>query len=80
MYTYNGGPQIFNFPISSNHYIPAPSASFKRYFSSAGLTVSELRMQLSGKHLEALNVMHCNKLLLQLTKSSNKLFLNIGGG
>ena len=43
---------------------PAPSAFSERCFSSAGLTVSELRMQLSGEHLEAFNVMHCNKALL----------------
>ena len=64
MDTWNGGPQIFNFPIWSNLCIPAPSASSEECFSSAGLTVSELRMQLSGEHLEALNVMHCNKALL----------------
>ena len=72
--------QIFNFPISSNLCIPAPSDSSERCFSSAGLTLSELRMQLSGEHLKALNVMHCNKLLQELTKLLNKFFLNIGGG
>ena len=36
---------------------PATSASSERCFSSAGFTVSELRTQLSGEHLEALNVM-----------------------
>ena len=44
--------------------IPATLTSSERSFSSAGLTVSELRMQLSGEHLEALNVIHCNKLLV----------------
>ena len=57
---------VSNFQLS---YLKQPlhfctSASFKRCFSSAGLTVSELRMQLRGKHLEALNAMHCNKALL----------------
>ena len=47
--------------------IPGPSASSKICFSNAGLTVSELRMQLSGEHVEALNVMQCNKALLKLT-------------
>ena len=46
MDTWNGGPQIFNFPIWSNLCISAPSASFERCFSSADLTVSEFRMQL----------------------------------
>ena len=50
-------PPLFRHPCS------APSASSERCFSSAGLTVSE-RMQQSGEHLEALNVMHCNKALL----------------
>ena len=40
---------------------PAPSAFSEKCFSSEGFTVSELRMQLSGEHLEALNVMRCNK-------------------
>ena len=46
--------------------IPATSASSERCFSSARMTVSELRTQLSGEDLEALNVvyMHCNKVLL----------------
>ena len=51
----------------------------KGCFSSAGLTVSELRIILSGEDLEALNVMHCNKVVLQLSKSLNNFFLNIGG-
>ena len=59
--------------------IPTTSASSETCFSSAGLTVSELRTQLSGERLEALNVMHCNKVLLQLSKSLN-FFLNIGDG
>ena len=61
MDTWNGGPQIFNFRIWSNLCISAPSASFERCFSSAVLTASEFRMQLSGEHLKALNVMDCNK-------------------
>ena len=60
--------------------IPATSASSEWCFSSAGLTMSELKTQLSGEHFEALNVMHCNKALLQLSKSLNKFFLHIGGG
>ena len=44
--------------------ITATSASSERCFSTAGLTVSELRTQLRGEHLEALNVMHCNQVLL----------------
>ena len=44
--------------------IPATSAASERCFSSAGLTVSSLRTQLTGEHLEALNVLHCNKALL----------------
>ena len=43
--------------------IPATSASSERCFSSAGFTVRELRTQLNGEHLEAFNVMHCNKVL-----------------
>ena len=43
--------------------IPATSASSERCFSSAGLTVSEFRTQRSGEHLQALNVMPCNKVL-----------------
>ena len=45
----------------------------KGCFSSAGLTVSELRIILSGEDLEALNV------VLQLSKLRNNFFLNIGG-
>ena len=45
-------------------FYSAPSASFERCFSSADLTVSELKIQLSGEHLKVLNVMHCNKALL----------------
>ena len=43
---------------------PALSAFSERCFSRAGLIVSELKMQLSGEHLEALNVMLCNEALL----------------
>ena len=39
-------------------------ASFERCFSSASLTASELRTQLSGKHFEPLNVMPCDEVLL----------------
>ena len=52
--------------------IPATSASSERCFSSVGLTVSELRTQLSGEHLEALNVMHCNKVRLYNFFFNNK--------
>ena len=44
--------------------IPATSASSERSFSSVGLAASNLRTQLTGEHLEALNVLHCNKALL----------------
>ena len=44
--------------------IPVTLSFSKRCFASAGLAISELRMQLSGKHLEALYVMHCNKVQL----------------
>ena len=41
----------------------------ERSVSSAGLTVSELRTQLRGEYLEALNVMLCNKgLFLQIVE------------
>ena len=45
--------------------IPATSASSERSFSSARLTASNLRTQLTGEHLEALKVLHCNKALLK---------------
>nr|XP_039253466.1 uncharacterized protein LOC120330652 [Styela clava] len=41
--------------------MPATSASSERSFSSAGLTASKLRSRLTGKHVEMLNVLHCNK-------------------
>ena len=51
--------------------IPATPASSESCFSSAGLTVSKLRTQLSGERLELimaawklLNFMHCKKVLL----------------
>ena len=44
--------------------ISATSASSEWCFSSADLTVSELRTQLSGERLKALNVMPCYKVLL----------------
>ena len=44
------------------HSIPATSASSERSFSSAGLTVTKLRSRLTGKYVENLNVLHCNKL------------------
>ena len=46
------------------HCIPATSASSERSFSSAGLTATKLRFRLTGKHVESLNVLHCNKLVL----------------
>ena len=49
---------------SKYFYIPATSASYEWCFSSAGLTESELRTQLRGERLEALNVMYYNKVLL----------------
>ena len=57
------------FPFEATFFkilcVPATSsASSERCFSSAGLTASELRTQLSGEHLEALKVMHCIKVLL----------------
>ena len=60
--------------------IPLTSASSKWCFSGAGLTVSKLRTHLSGNTLEALMVMRCNKVLLQLNNSMNKFFQDIGGG
>ena len=48
--------------------IPATSTFSEKCFSSAGLTVSELRTQLSGGHLEAFNVMHSNKVLKQIVE------------
>ena len=51
--------------LASKYFcIPAASASSERCFSSACMTVSELRTQLSSEHLEALNAMPCNKVLL----------------
>ena len=44
--------------------IPATSASSERSFSSAGSTASKLRSRLTGSHIESLNVMHCNKVIL----------------
>ena len=45
--------------------IPATSAApSERCFSSAGLTLNNFRIRLSGEHLEALNVLQCNKVLL----------------
>ena len=41
--------------------IPATSASSERSFSSAGLTVSALRSRLTGSHVGALNILHCNQ-------------------
>ena len=50
------------------------------HFSSASLTVSKLRTQLSGEHLEALDVTHFDEVLLELRKSLNTFFLHISGG
>nr|XP_039255510.1 E3 SUMO-protein ligase ZBED1-like [Styela clava] len=44
--------------------IPATSAPAERVFSSAGLTIGKLRTRLTGKHVEALNFLHCNQDLL----------------
>ncbi|XP_076811671.1 E3 SUMO-protein ligase ZBED1-like [Clavelina lepadiformis] len=44
--------------------LPASSAASERCFSSAGLTATVLRSRLTGSHLEALNILHCNKQLL----------------
>ena len=45
------------------HYIPARFASSERSFSSAGLTATKLRSRLTGRYVESLNVLHCNKLV-----------------
>ena len=50
---------FFKIPLHSCYI----SYTSERCFSSAGLTASELRTQLSGEHLKPLNVMHCNKVL-----------------
>ena len=51
--------------LASKYFrIPATSFFSERCFSTLGLTVSELRTQLGGEHVEASNVMHCNKVLL----------------
>ena len=44
------------------HCIPATSA--ERSFSSAGLTATKLQSRLTGKHVQNLNVLQCNKLVL----------------
>ena len=56
--------QNFQLSYLKQPLISASSASSERCFSSAGLTVSELRMQRFGKYLEALIVIHCNRTLL----------------
>ena len=61
------------------HFCNVQLLSFKRCFSNASLTASELRSQLSGEHSEALNVMHCDEVLLYLSKSFNTFFLDFGG-
>ena len=50
----------FKIPLHSCNIL----ASSEWCFSSAGLTVSKLRTQLRGEHLQVLNVMHCNNVLL----------------
>ena len=49
------------------------SASSKKSFSSAGMIVNDKRYQLSSEHLQALNVLHCNHEVLNLTTLWNKL-------
>ena len=41
--------------------IPTTSASAERCFSSAGITASKLRCRITGRHVEQLNLLHCNK-------------------
>ena len=57
--------------LSLKHLLQNTFASLQHQFLSKGvfpvaglMTVSELRSQLSDEHLQALNVMHCNKMLL----------------
>ena len=52
---YPGDPKGGHGPMPPPKYAPA---------CIAGLNISELRMQLSGEHLEAFNVMHSNKVRL----------------
>ena len=63
---WSANPQLPHLKQRASKYlrIRTTSASFERCFSRAGLTVSKLRTQLRGEHLEALNVMHCSKVLL----------------
>ena len=44
--------------------IPATLASSECSFSTSGLTVTTLRSRLTGSHVGALNLLHCNKALL----------------
>ena len=46
------------------HCIPAASASSERSFLSTGLTATKLRSRLIGQHVESLNILHCDKLML----------------
>ena len=54
--------------------ITVTSASSERRFSSAGMIVNDKKYQLSSKHLEALNMLHCNHEVLNLTTLRNKLW------
>nr|XP_039259393.1 zinc finger BED domain-containing protein 4-like isoform X1 [Styela clava] len=45
--------------------VPATSAASERAFSSAGLTVSQLRSRLTSAHVNELNFLYCNKKLLE---------------
>lgn len=46
--------------------ISTTSASSERTFSSAGLSVSKLRLRLSGKHVNEINFLHCNSFIIKL--------------
>ena len=49
--------------------IPTTPASSERSFSSSGLIVTALRSRLTGSHVGALNLFHCNKALLDTLSS-----------
>ena len=71
---------VVQLPHQNNFAFLQRQASFERCFYSASLTVSEIRTQLSGEHLQALNAILCDEVLLELKKSFNTFFLDIGGG